>query len=280
LPRDWHDCLESIERWILEDVAIAVRVLRLRSCLYLKIPWIETSNMVRYMRFHHLVCDVSEERSWLTIPEYLNDSGQLIDEVKDEFELRKLVYDDWNEKSQSLGLYAEDLVRRAFADAGYSVRKRIFELIPNLVNDGIGRVEIDAYCVNDSFRLGVQVKNVTSEVFIDPNKIRRPTEIYLELIRQFDYCSRNGIVPILISSFIEGSFYCFVDQHGGLHCQTYLQLFNPENETLCTEIKEILGFGNVRVVNELPPNVTRWIDNIPSMHMKRERLRGIRQFRD
>jgi hypothetical protein len=219
----------------MEDTAIAARVLRLRTCLYLKIPWIETANMISYMKFNDLICDVPEVRSWLTIPEYLDNNGHFIDEVKDEFEIRKLVYDEWNEKSQSLGIYAEELVRRAFAEAGYSVRKAIFEVIHGLEDRRMGQIEIDAYCVKESLRLGVQVKNVTSEVFIDPNKIRRPTEIYLELIRQFDYCSRNGIVPILISPFIEGSFYCFDDKYGGLHCQTLLQLFNPENETLCTE---------------------------------------------
>jgi hypothetical protein len=279
MPRDWHDCLESIERWIMEDVAIAIRVLRLRTCLYLKIPWIETANMIRYMKFNDIICDVPGVRSWLTIPEYL-ENGQIVDGLRDEFEIRKLIYDDWNEKSQSLGLYAEELVRTAFREAGYAVGKEVFQVFRGFDNFGVGQVEIDAYCVKDDLRLGVQVKNVTSEVFIDPNKIGRPTEIYSELMRQFDYCSRNGIVPILISPFIEGSFYCFDDQHGGLHCQTYLQLFNPEDETLCTEIKEILRFGNVRVVNELPPNVTRWIANIPQMHVERERLRGARLYRD
>jgi hypothetical protein len=184
-----------------------------------------------------------------------------------------LIYDEWNLKSQSLGIYAEELFRRAFADAGYLVRKELFEVIHGLEDPRMGQVEIDAYCVKDALRLGVQVKNVTSEVFIDPNKIRRPSEIYLKLIRQFDYCSRNGIVPILISPFIEGSFYCFDDQHGGLHCQTYLQLFNPENETLCRQIKEILRFGNVRVVEEVPSHITRWIDKIPDMYMRRQKHR-------
>lgn len=280
MSRDWRHRFESVIGWIMKDCAIAVRVLRLRSHLYLNIPWVETANMVQYLKFNHLVCGVPDSKSWLTIPEYLDSGGQLIDGVKDEFKARKMVYDEWNEKSQSLGIYAEELVRRAFADSGYSVRKAIFEVFHGIEDRGIGQVEIDAYCVKDTLRLGVQVKNGTSEVFIDPNKIRRPTEIYSELIRQFDYCSRNAIVPILISPFIEGSFYCFDDQHRGLHCQTFLQLFNPENETLCKQIREILKFGNVRVVTELPPNVTRWIDNIPNMYNRREELRRNRVYRD
>ena len=88
-------------------------------------------------------------------------------------------------------------------------------------------------------------KNVTSDVFIDPDKIERPTEIYWKLRGSFQFCSKTRVIPILIVPFIDGSFYCFDDKHKGLHCQTYLQLFNPENDDLRRAVKELLKFGNV-----------------------------------
>ena len=39
-------------------------------------------------------------------------------------------------------------------------------------------------------------KKCYSEVFIGPQKIRKPTKIYKTLIREFEFCSKNRIVPI------------------------------------------------------------------------------------
>jgi hypothetical protein len=212
----------------------------------------------------------------LTLPEFLDNTGHIVETAKEEFQLKLNIYNEWVDKSQELGFYMEDLVKHAFLDAGYSVQKVTFQTPADLLNPEGGHVEIDALCVKERWHLGVQVKNVTSEVFIDPDKIGRKTEIYKRLEKQFQFCSRNELTPILFSPFIDGSFYCFDDQHKGLHCQTFLQLFNPENGELCRNVKEVLKFGNVRVVEELPPNTRSWIDRIPQMYRDRERIRANR----
>ena len=225
--------------------------------------------MIDFLLRTHVVCTVPHKETWLTVLDYLDAGGQFLGEHREEFEKREGIYTNWVNQSQKLGYYAEKLFQDAFLDAGYSVQKVTFR-VPAGVSDVLsGHVEIDAYCVKGRWHLGVQVKNITSDVFIDPSKIRRPTEIYKKIVRQFEFCSRNGIIPILIAPFIDGSFYCFDDRHKGLHCQTFLQLFNPENRALCDAIRNVLKFGNVKVVKELPIHIQSWIERIPDMWTRR-----------
>jgi hypothetical protein len=254
-------------KWIEKETAVSRRVLRLRGHLYLKIPWVETNDLVMSLLSGGEVCLVPSDKRWLTLCSCLNSEGQFKSEYKDEFEKKQALFNEWVSVSQNIGYYAEDLVRHAFIDEGYAVQKVTYQFADPL--SGTGAVEIDADCVKTGFHLGVQVKNVVSEVFIDPDKIKVQTEIYKRLAREFEFCSKKGITPVLIAPFIDTSFYCFDDRHKGLHCQTLIQCLRPVDEDLCARIKEELKFGNLRAVNEVPQNVRDWIKRIPSMWNKR-----------
>ena len=253
--------------WMEKEIAVPRRVLRLRGHLYLKIPWIETNDLVMSLLSGSEVCQLPSDKRWLTLCSCLNSEGQFKSEYKDEFEKKQALYNEWVGISQKMGYYAEDLVRHAFIDEGYSVQKVTYQFADSL--SGTKAVEIDADCIKTGWHLGVQVKNVVSEVFIDPDKIKQQTGIYKTLVKEFEFCSKNGITPILFAPFIDTSFYCFDYRHRGLHCQTLIQYFRPEDEDLCARVKEDLKFGNLRAVSELPQNARNWIKRIPTMWNKR-----------
>jgi len=263
---NWEHKIKYIERWISKESVYSKRVLRLRSYLYLNIPWFSTSTAWNYLlRNKTDFCLVPGYNQWITCKEYLGSDGNLKDEHKEVFELKKQIYEQWVNVSESQGYYADEIYSKAFSDAGYSSKKIRLPVSPGSKK----HLEIDAYCVNENLRLGVQVKNVTSEVFTDPKSIRSPPLVYHQLTKQFEYCKQNGIVPILVAPFIDKRFYNFTKRYEGLYCQTLLELFSPEYTGLCYAVKNILKFGNVRVATEAPNNVVRWIGRIPQMWNKK-----------
>jgi hypothetical protein len=262
---NWIEKLPSIEKWIIEQTTICKKVLRLRSYLYLKIPWIETSLVWDHLLSKNDFCLVPGNNQWITRRDYLGSDGYLIENRKEVFETKKQIYDQWVRVSLPLGYFAEKIYLEAFDSAGYSPKKLNLPLPSN----SEARIGIDVYGEKDNLAVGVQVKNVTSEVFTDPSAIYNPRKIYRDLARQFEYCSAKGIVPILIAPFVDKRFYNFSKRYNGLHCQTYLQLFSPECSELCYDVKNTLGFGNVKVVTEATQRVRDWIENIPQMWNKR-----------
>jgi hypothetical protein len=259
---DWENRIRILERWIEEESVYAKRVLRLRSYAYLHMPWFSTSRAWDYLLGNESdFCLVPGYSQWITRKDFLGDDGNLIDEHSEVFEVKKQTYHQWVHVSEAQGYYAEQIYNKAFSDAGYSVEKVRIPAPPGSKE----RLEIDAYCVNEELRLGVQVKNVTSEVFTDPKPLTYYPDTYRNLTRQFEYCSQKGIIPILIAPFIDKHFYNFTKRYNGLHCQTFLELFRPENAAICYAVKKILKFGNVKVVTEATNRVKEWIDSIPEM---------------
>jgi hypothetical protein len=261
----WLDPLPTIERWITKETTMCKRVLRLRSYLCLHIGWFSTSTLWTYLLRTRSFCLVPGNNQWITHKDYVGFNGNLLDEHQEIFEKKKQIYEQWVRASLPLGYYAEKIYLDAFDEAGYSAKKVKLPLSP----DRKEKVDIDIYGVKDDLQVGVQVKNVTSEIFIDPKMIRNPPSVYGQLTKQFEYCSQNGIIPILIAPFIDKRFYNFTKRYNGLHDQTLLELFSPEYAELCYAVKKTLKFGNVRVVTEAPQHVKDWIDKIPQRWHKR-----------
>ena len=270
LPRDFDNYLpriRSIERWINEQTTICKRVLRLRSYAYLKIPWFTTSTIWDYLlRSVSDYCVIPGNPQWITNKDYLGSDGKLLEPRNSVFVNKKQIYDKWVKVSLDQGYYAQKIYAKSFDDANYTVQENL--KIP-LTADSEEKTEIDIYAFKDDLHLGAQVKNITSEVFTDPKEIRYPSKIYKDLTKQFDCCLGKDIVPILIAPFIDNRFYNFTKRYHGLHCQTFLELFSPENFNLCYAVKDTLKFGNVKVVDEATQRVKEWIDRIPKMLKKR-----------
>lgn len=113
--------------WARREITISKRVLRLRACLYLKIRWVDTINIVNQLLGEGRLREVKDNKHWLAPPQYLNGGAQFREKYRDEFEKKKHVYDRWVVASSSAGYYAEELVKDAFIDAGYSAKKVLFE---------------------------------------------------------------------------------------------------------------------------------------------------------
>jgi hypothetical protein len=264
-PKRFNPLL-TIERWITNETTICKRVLRLRSCLYLKIPWNETSILWDYLlRSRREYCLVPNNCQWITLKKHVDPNGNLLDERQEIFEEKKRIYDQWVSASLPLGYYAEKIYLDAFNEAKYTAKKVKLLLSPGNKEE----IEIDIYGAKDGLQIGAQVKNVTSEVFTDPKMIHNPSSVYWQLTKQFEYCSQNGVVPILIAPFVNKRFYNFTRRYSGLHCQTYLELFSPKYAELCYCVRKILKFGNVAVATEAPQHVKDWIDKIPQRWHKR-----------
>jgi hypothetical protein len=258
----WMHKIPSVERWITRESVICKRVFRLRSYAYLKIPWFNTSLMWNYLSSGDSGFSlVPNDAQWITRADYLDADGNLAGKHKEIFENKKRIYEQWVQASLPLGYYAEEIYRQAFSKAGYFVKKRRLPFSAATKE----KLELDAYCVNEKLRLGVQIKNVSSEVFTDPETAGYTSLVYRRLEKQFEYCLQNDIVPILIAPFIDKRFYNFSKRYRGLHCQTYLSLFSPKYSDLYYSVKETLKFGNIKVVTEATNRVKEWIEKIPQM---------------
>jgi hypothetical protein len=257
----WSNPLSTIDRWIAEEIITCKTVLRLRSYLRLHVGWFSTSALWNYLARNRGFCLVPGNSQWITHEDYVGSDGKLLDEYQEVFDQKKQIHDAWVNASIDLGFYAERIYLEAFNKAGYSPKKVELPISPGSEE----KVEIDVLGAKDNCQIGAQVKNVISEVFHNPGMVRSAPAIYQEITQQFECCSNYGIIPILIAPFINGSFYCFTKKYNGLHCQTYLQLFDPGHESLCNAIKKTLKFGNVRTVTEAPDNVVDWISRIPKM---------------
>jgi hypothetical protein len=264
---DWQAKISRIEQWITKEIVIPKKVLRLRCHLNCKtrISWIQTASVWNYLLNSGKYCVVPEHKDWITCKEYVNDNG-LMNEHKTLLEEKRQVYMEWAEVSLELGYHAEEVYLEAFRIAGYTANKAT---LPYSTADGRKEVQFDILAENDNLRLGVQVKNITSEVLTNPLGRNRTLRLYKDLTRQFEYCELKGIVPILIAPYVDKRFYNFSQRYHGLHCQTFLQLFDVEHSVLREDIKNKLNFGYTRVAEQAPMHVMKWIRRIPNCWKER-----------
>jgi hypothetical protein len=256
-----RDNIGFIRKWIARDVAINKRVMRLRAYLYLKVHWFQTSIIWNTLLEDDDYCSVPEHHDWITLRSYLDNNGNwTVSANQKEFERKLKIYNQWNEVTQSASYNAELLYKTAFEEANYTVRRNVIFIDSNGQEN-----QVDLHCIKEGWELGVQIKNITSEVFHDPSKVRNPQQIYIDLKRQFNCCYELHIIPILIAPFIHKSFYDFTDRYGGLCCQTYLQLLETEQMGIANAVKKILRFGNIKAYPSVPEKTRGWISRIPEM---------------
>ena len=198
-----------------------------------------------------------EHPECVTHSDYLDQNNQLKDEYVPIAQRNLEVNRKWTELSQILGDHAENLFFQAFVEEGYVVEKK-----PQF-RDGLSIIEMDLFCVKDDLKLGVEVKNISSDVFLDPTILKAPNLIHRQIRRHFEYCFDHQIVPILVAPFVDKLFYRFINKRRGLVCQTLLQLFPPDQTTLREEIREAFRFGNIRATDELTDHIKGWIQKIP-----------------
>lgn len=250
---------QRIFQILVKDVVTHYRILRLKACLYGRIPWADTYYLIKRLQKEGRICRAFRQKfkSWLTLPNNLNQSRNLKNRYRSLFQQKEEVYRRWTSAKMIAGAHAEDLLEKTFAEEGYAVAKRI-----RFVYNG-QEIEIDLFCVKADLSLVIEVKNIASDVIMNPAFLKKPSKLHKEIEGKFRFSSERRLTPILIASFVDRSFYAFDTAHQGLHCQTYLQLFPLEKESLVREVKQILGFGNIRATNQTPNHVKKWITRIP-----------------
>jgi len=118
------------------------------------------------------------------------------------------------------------------------------------------QIKIDAY--NPKFV--IEIKNVFSDAFVNPEVIKNPNEDHKQIERLFKYCKRRGIKPILIAPLIDNSFYYFAKRYNGLFCRSFIQIIPSQEKELQEQITKEFGIKNVIAMDKLPKPIAKWID--------------------
>lgn len=183
-------------------------------------------------------------RKWLTLKIY--EKEKYIDEL---YQIKQNVRKRWITAASKGGYYFEKLVKGYFDDRGIETR-------PKTIEWNGKKIRIDLF----NPRFAIEVKNVFSDMFYNPETTKKQNEDHKQIRRFFDYCYNTNITPILISPLIDNSFYKFSKEHNGLFCRTFTQIIKPEEEKLVEEIKDNFLIGNVRAVQKLPDEIAEWLD--------------------
>jgi hypothetical protein len=280
----WDNTLKIAYNWLADEQIMPKRLLRLKilGCRK-KLNWIDTYNAINDLVNQGYAVNIPNYTNWLTLPCYLDDISQVPSTQDNHIVNIKLwILKNWNALSHSLSDYSEVIFKKAFENAGYTVQRRknlpvtnpLLQLDP--LFRGVNHVQIDLLCKKNNYTLGVEVKSSISDVFMNPLTIAKNSVSNRRIVRWAKFCKSQSYIPIFVAPFIDRSFYPFMDNYNGLHCQTYLQYFNPLDEEHVIAYNFIKGFpdkgiegflnyNNIRLVDRVPDWIERWIDRIPKM---------------
>jgi hypothetical protein len=198
-----------------------------------------------------------DDDDWIILPETLDKARQVYD-------AKSALYARWKEVTGTAGTHLEDLVREALRRANYLVGPPRTEF-----TCGPESIEFDGFTLAP-LALGIEAKNKFSEVYYSPEVSGYRTEDLEQIENFFSICSGSNMIPILVASLVDRSFYSFQAPYKGLHCCLKFQLFpdKPKWRTLCDDIRAQLLVGNVQAWAEPPPHMQRWFDSIPTYYQR------------
>ncbi len=243
----------------LEDkLFLPRRIFRLRAYVYYKIPWLVTYDiMTKMIRERHAI---EIPGGWLAHPDAIGKDNKPKNEYLESFLRKSRVLADWIGKSNAIGKHGETIIADAFRDAGYVVTRNA------MLERSSGKLQVDVLCKKKGvLPLSVEVKNILSEVILDPALFEEPSVLYRQIEEEFSLGKKAEMIPVLFAPFIDPTFYVCCDRNRGLFCQMLLQLLPAGEEELQENVRKELHFGNLRVVSEAPANIVRWIASVERM---------------
>lgn len=167
-------------------------------------------------------------------------------------QLKANVYRRWTYSRllQRGGDHAGALWRQAFARNGWATEHSARLIICPLPEEGRHeRHEIDVYATKalaTHVTICAEVKNGTSEGWIDPSIVMRPLNNEMRGVKHhFEAMSALGFTPALFAPIIDRSFYAFQAQHHGLHVQCLYHVFDPADADVAQEVKTTFRLGHV-----------------------------------
>ncbi len=207
-----------------------------------------------WSKIHYEIKDLKRKgkvrayKNWLYDPSRYKTINPSV--IKNIYNRRKKVYDDWAKAATRGGYHLKDLVGTYLTQNGV-------QMSPDTVTWNNTRLRIDL----KNTTTAILVKNVLSDVFYDPNSLSSINAGHTKIKNVFEYCSHHSLQPILIAPLIHDSFYTFAAQHNGLFCRTYLQLLTAHQRSLRTKINHEFNIGIIRATNTLPYTIKQWINN-------------------
>jgi len=265
---DWeYDLfLPRLKRELKKQVVAPRNVLRLRLYLYSNIDGHPPRKVeLFWIKFDALLQAAVEEGEVVAFPQdyhwYL--SPDSLDQATELYPRKKEVYENWMGSTGSAGYHLDDLVRQALRRAGYTVADRAVAFRWN--NDSI---ELDAFA-SSPLQLGIQAKNKFSETYHHPDVSKYMTDDLRQIKKTFDFCSAKGIIPVLVASLVDRTFYSFQHDYKGLHCCLKFQFFRGAKRNLCETVRRVFLIGNIQAWDEPPPWMQRWFDTIPQHYRNR-----------
>ena len=260
-------------RELQRQVVAHRNLIRLRLYLYSNIDghakagkvelfWIKYRALLREAVAEGRVELFPDDKDWFILPGTLGKAREVYPEKSE-------VYYRWRELAGNLnvGQHLEKLIRESLRRTGYKVADKAVTVEWNN-----HKLELDVTTFGP-LKLAVEAKNVFSEVYHSPDVLRYEgiTDDLKQIQNIFQFCSVNGIIPILAASLVDRTFYGFQHKHKGLHYCIRFQVFPPGGkwQEICDKVREHLRLGNVQVWEEPPPHMQRWFNSLATYHKNR-----------
>ena len=240
---------ELILRELWEQAIAPEKIIKLRICLYsgLKSDYL-------WSNIHYTIKQLKNEgiirtyQGWLYSEATLSEYG--MEYIEAEYSRKYEVYRRWNTATSRGGYLLERLVRDYLNAEGIDV-------VQQIVRWNGKELKIDIY--SPDYKLAMEVKNVFSDTYVNPEAIKYPNQDHQQLIELFRYCKRRGFTPILMAPLIDNSFYHFAEKYHGLCCRTFIQLVEVDETELVKEISREFHILNVKATNCLPNQMAKWL---------------------
>lgn len=208
------------------------------------------------------IVEYYKDPHWIYLP---HQSPNVLDRC---FERKSRVLGLWaGRASREAAGHAEQVLRSIFAHCGHQVVETKFQIAD--LSTGEACLP-DLYTVSPR-RIALEVKNITSDVLIDPRHLVGKQERYTKIDRHFRLCSVNGVHPVLIAPRIDASFDSYEKRYKGLHCEMMYQLMPSHHAILCTAVKRDLLFEHLVAVDTQPPfppelqPLIDWVQRLPDL---------------
>jgi len=240
----------SILRELQGQIIAPERIIKLRICLYS-----ELKSDYLWSNIHYTIKQLKNEgivktyQGWLYSEATLSEYG--MEYIEAEYSRKYEVYRRWNTAASQGGYLLERLITNYLRSEGIDV-------VQQIVRWNGKELRIDIY--SSDYKLAMEVKNVFSDTYVNPEAIKYPNQDHQQLIELFRYCKRRGFTPILMAPLIDDSFYYFAERYNGLCCRTLVQVVDADKAGLVREIKDEFQICHVKATNRLPSHIAKWLE--------------------
>lgn len=183
------------------------------------------------------------------------------------------VYEEWNNAHQRAGDHAESLWRSAFRAEGWTVPPHRVRFVcpqpedPDATHSQEHEVDVHAYRPDTGWAVACEVKNGLGEGWLGPNIVqdRKLNKQERAVRHHFAAMPELGLVPMLAAPLVDGSFYAFQNEYGGVHARYLYHVFDPSDAELAGKVRGQFRLGHVWAEREPPGNFRHFARRLPEL---------------